>query len=57
MEYTPTATSENFAEFPEIWYKGNEDWKADLNGVETEFMRVNDLLREMKIPPKQPHQI
>jgi len=50
MEYTSNCTSENFAVFSEIWYKGNEDWKAYIDGKETEFIRVNYLLRGMKIP-------
>jgi hypothetical protein len=56
MEYTSNSTSENFAVFSEIWYKGNEDWKAYVDGVETEFIRTNYLLRGMKIPAGQ-HQI
>ncbi|MFB0926317.1 MAG: YfhO family protein, partial [Vicingaceae bacterium] len=50
MEYTSNSASENFAVFSEIWYKGNEDWKAYIDGEETEFIRVNYLLRGMKIP-------
>ena len=53
MEYTSNSTSENFAVFSEIWYKGNEDWKAYIDGVETEFIRVNYLLRGMKVPAGQ----
>ena len=53
MEYSSNSTTENFAVFSEIWYKGNEDWKAYIDGVETEFIRVNYLLRGMKIPAGQ----
>ncbi len=50
MEYTSESTAESFAVFSEIWYKGNEDWKAYIDGKETEFIRVNYLLRGLKIP-------
>lgn len=50
MEYTSNSTIENFAIFSEIWYKGNVDWKVTVDGKETEFIRVNYLLRGMRIP-------
>jgi len=50
MVYSSNSAAENFAVFSEIWYKGNEDWKAYVDGKETEFIRVNYLLRGMKIP-------
>ncbi len=50
MVYNSNSDEEQFAVFSEIWYKGNEDWKAYINGKETEFIRVNYLLRGMKIP-------
>lgn len=50
MVYTTDSNDEQFAVFSEIWYKGNEDWKAYINGKEAEFIRVNYLLRGMKIP-------
>lgn len=56
MVYTSNSTSDNFAVFSEIWYKGNIDWKAYVDGKETEFVRVNYLLRGMKIP-KGDHEI
>ncbi|MBL4670395.1 MAG: hypothetical protein JKY30_14185, partial [Flavobacteriales bacterium] len=48
MVYNSNSTTENFAVFSEIWYKGNVDWKAYIDGKETEFIRVNYLLRGMK---------
>jgi hypothetical protein len=56
MVYSSNSTDENFAVFSEIWYKGNVDWKAYVDGKETEFIRVNYLLRGLKIP-KGKHEI
>ncbi len=50
MVYNSNSSVENFAVFSEIWYKGNVDWKAYIDEKETEFIRVNYLLRGMKIP-------
>lgn len=50
MVYESNSNKDNFAVFSEIWYKGNEDWKAYLDGKEVEHIRVNYLLRGMKIP-------
>jgi len=50
MGYTSNSTTENFAVFSEIWYKGNVDWKVYVDGKETEFIRVNYLLRGLKVP-------
>ena len=56
MVYNSNSSKDNFAVFSEIWYKGNEDWKAYIDGKEAEFIRVNYLLRGMKIPSGQ-HEI
>ena len=50
MEYQSSSDQEQFAVFSEIWYKGNEAWKAYMNGEEVEFVRVNYLLRGMQVP-------
>lgn len=50
MGYTSNSTGEQFAVFSEIWYKGNVDWKATIDGKEAKMIRVNYLLRGMKIP-------
>lgn len=56
ISYISRANNEQFAVFSEIFYKGNEDWKAYIDGVETEFIRVNYVLRAMRIPAGQ-HEI
>lgn len=50
MIYNSNSSDAQFAVFSEIWYKGNKDWKAYIDGEETEFVRVNYLLRGLEIP-------
>ena len=50
LEYTASASSPQFAVFSEIWYNGNKDWKAYIDGKETKMVRVNYLLRGLNIP-------
>ena len=50
MGYTSNSTGEQFAVFSEIWYKGNTDWTVTIDGKEAEMIRVNYLLRGLKIP-------
>jgi hypothetical protein len=50
MKYTSSSSEPQFAVFSEIWYKGNEDWKAFIDGKEIEFVRVNYILRGLEIP-------
>lgn len=50
MEYTSNASSAQFAVFSEIWYNGNKDWKAYIDGKEAKMVRVNYLLRGLNIP-------
>lgn len=50
ISYQSTSVSEQFAVFSEIYYKANEDWKVYIDGEESEFIRVNYVLRAMRIP-------
>ncbi len=50
MAYASNASSEQFAVFSEIWYKGNVDWKVTIDGKDAEMVRVNYVLRGLKIP-------
>tara|TARA_B110000037_G_scaffold222072_1_gene295409 strand:+ start:1801 stop:4221 length:2421 start_codon:yes stop_codon:yes gene_type:complete len=56
MTYSSNNSSAGYAVFSEIWYHGNKDWKAYIDGVEIKFERVNYLLRGLKIP-KGNHEI
>ncbi len=39
-----------FAVFSEVWYRGNEDWQAYLDGDSVDHYRVNYILRGMPLP-------
>ncbi len=54
MSYTASNPSgaDLLAVFSEIYYEGvDHDWKVSLNGNEVPHIRVNYLLRAMRIPP------
>ncbi|MBK9256905.1 MAG: hypothetical protein IPM42_15595 [Saprospiraceae bacterium] len=50
LQYKSVSESEQFAVFSEIWYGPDKGWIAYIDGKEAEFIRVNYLLRGMKIP-------
>lgn len=50
LTYMSSSSAHQFAVFSEIWYGPNKGWKAYIDGVETPFIRVNYILRGMKIP-------
>jgi hypothetical protein len=50
LVYQSTTTTEAFGVFSEVFYKGNKNWKAYIDGVEAEFIQVNYVLRGMLIP-------
>ncbi len=53
LTYTSNTASDQFAVFSEIWYGPNKGWQAYLDGEPVDHIRVNYLLRGMKIPPGQ----
>jgi len=50
LTYKSTNTGNGFAVFSEIYYKGNKDWKAYVDGKYTPHFKTDYILRGMLIP-------
>ena len=50
LTYRSDAQAEQLAVFSEIWYGPNKGWHVTLDGKEVDHIRVNYLLRAMKVP-------
>jgi len=53
LKYQFNGNSEQFAVFSEIWYGPDKGWKSFIDGEEVEHIRVNYLLRGLRIPAGQ----
>ncbi len=50
ITYQSNSNSEQFAVFSEVWYGPNKGWQAWIDGNKVEHVRVNYLLRGLKVP-------
>ncbi len=53
LTYTSNSTSDQLAVFSEVWYGPDKGWKAYIDGTPVEHIRVNYILRGLKIPAGQ----
>jgi hypothetical protein len=50
LQYKSSSQTEQFAVFSEIWYGPDKGWTAYIDDEPAEFIRVNYILRGMRIP-------
>ena len=56
LVYQSNSNTDQLAVFSEVWYGGNPDWIATIDGQEAPIIRTNYILKAMQIPAGQ-HEI
>lgn len=50
LEYKYNSNSKQLAVFSEVWYGGEHQWKAKIDGKDAKIIRVNYILRAIEVP-------
>lgn len=53
LTYSSNTTAEQFAVFSEVWYGPDKGWQAYVDGEAVDHIRVNYILRGIKVPAGQ----
>ena len=56
LKYSSQTSADELAVFSEVWYGPNKGWQAYIDGKEVDHIRVDYILRALKIPSGQ-HEI
>ncbi|MGB1247722.1 MAG: hypothetical protein ACPG4Z_02470 [Chitinophagales bacterium] len=50
LVYQTNSSTDQLAVFSEIWYGGDPDWTVTIDGIQSNYIRANYILRAMQVP-------